>query len=131
MASGREPELARGCGVEEPRGQHAVLHDRESLGRNTLGIEGSRAQAAQAPRIVDHMDARLEQPFPQLVLEEARLARDSGRVDRAGEMTDERACDPPVEHDRNALGLDLARLASFYRTLAGRASHLLRRLEIG
>src|SRR3981081_438851 len=131
MASGCKPELPRGCGVEEPGGQYAVLHDGEALGNYPLGIEGSRAQAAHAPRIVDDVDARLEQPFPELVLEEARLARHGGGVDSAREMTDERTCDPPVEYDRCPVGLDLARIEAPDRPLAGRASHLLGRIEIG
>src|SRR3977135_15457 len=98
MASGCKPELPRGCGVEEPRGQYAVLHDGEALGNYPLGIEGSRAQAAHAPRIVDDVDARLEQPFPQLVLEEDRLARHGGGVDSAREMTAGRTSGAPAEN---------------------------------
>ena len=77
------------------------------------------------------MDARLEQPVSKLVLEKARLARDGGSVDRAREMPDERTRDPPVKYDGYAPGFDLARIDALDRALAGRATHLLGRLEIG
>ena len=103
VPSGCRSELARGRRIEQPGCEDAVLHHGQALGGDALGIEGARAQAAQAARVVEHVDARPEQPLAEPVLEEARLARDRRAVDRAGEMADEGPGHAPVEHDRHAL----------------------------
>src|SRR6478672_3171195 len=124
-------ELARGRGVQDPRREHAVLDNGETPRRNALGVERARAQSAPTQRIVDDVNARPEQPLPEPVLEEARLARHRSAIDGAGEMADERAGDPAVEHDRHAFGLHLARVEPLDGALAGRASDLLRWIEVG
>src|SRR5262245_63680949 len=131
MTGGDKSELARGGGIEQPGCEHAVVHQGHALGRNTFGVERARTQAARAVRVIDHLDARPEQPLPELFFEETRLARDRGAVDRAGEMADERSRYPPVEYDRDALGLHFARVEPFDRALARRAPDLVRRVEIG
>src|SRR5262249_54606933 len=96
MAGAGKAELACGRGVEEPRREHAVLDHGEGLRCNALGVEWARAQAAPTQRIVEHADARPEQPLAEPVLEEARLARDRSTIDGAGEMADGRARGRPA-----------------------------------
>ena len=131
MAGGFEAELARAGAIEDPRGEHAVAHERAALARHALAVEGMRAQAAPPQRIVDDRDAGREQPLAHAVLEEAGLARDRAAVDGGGEMADERAGDARVEDDRHAPGRHLARIEPAHGALAGRAADQLRRREVG
>src|SRR6201993_703082 len=131
VAGAGKTEIARGRGVQDPRREHAVLDDGKTPRRNALGVERARAQSAPTQRIVDNVDARPEQPLPEPVLEEARLARHRSAIDGACEMADERASDPAVEHDRYSFALHLARIEPLDGALAGRASDLLRWIEVG
>src|SRR5438067_958621 len=81
-------KLARGCAIEKPRCQHAILHDGQRLRGYAFGVERTRAQAAPAQRVVDHTDARLEQPFAELVFQKTRAASNRRAVDRTGKMAD-------------------------------------------
>src|SRR5262245_61821404 len=110
MAGRLQAKLARGGAVEKPGLEPAVLDHRQRASGDAFGIERARAQTASPQRIIDDADPAGEQLLAQLVLEEARLARDGAAVDRAGEMTDQPAGDAGIEHDRDLPGRDLARL---------------------
>src|SRR6059036_215021 len=120
MPGGHEVELACGCAVKDPGLEHAVVHDRHRTALDALAVERARALPALAQGIVDDANAGLEQPLPELVAQEARLARDRAAVDGAGEMSNEAARDPPIEHDRHALGRDLARIEPRHRAFPRR-----------
>src|SRR5882672_7011228 len=129
VPGGREIELARCGAVEEPGLEHAIVHDGLRARLDALAIEWTRALAALAQRIVNDADAGLEQALPKLVAQEAGLARDRSAVDGAGEMPDQAARDPAVEHDRNPLGGNLAGIEPGHCSRARRAPDLLRRIE--
>src|SRR5262245_41977075 len=124
-------ELARGRAVKDPGLEHAVVYDRHRTALDPLAIERARALPALAQRIIDDANAGLEQLLPELVAQEARLARDCVAVDGAGEMSNQAARDPPIEHHRHSLGRDLAWIEPRHRALARRAPDPLRRIEIG
>ena len=98
---------------------------------DAFSIERMRAQSALAQRIVDYGDAVGENPFAELVLEEARTARDGGAVDGAGERTEQRSGDAWVIDDRNLLCLNLARIEAAHGAFAGAATDTFGRGEIG
>src|SRR5262249_60189058 len=100
------------------------------LGRGARGMEGGGAHAPKARGAAKHPGPGPEDPWPEPVFEEAALARDRGAIDCAGEVADEGACRPPVEHDRHAFAFHLAWIKPLDRTLAGGASDLLRGIEI-
>src|SRR4029453_19436116 len=108
MPGGREIELACCRAVEDPRLEGARVHDRHDAALDPLAVERARALPALAQGIVDDANAGLEQLLPELVAQEARLARDRAAVDGAGEMSDKAASDAPVEHHRHPLGPPLA-----------------------
>ena len=118
MPGRREIELARRGAVEEPGLEHAIVHDGLHARLDALAVKRTRALTALAQRIVDDADAGLEQPLPELVAQKAGLARDRSAVDGAGEMSDQAARDPAVEHDRNPLGRNLARIEPGHCPLA-------------
>src|SRR5205085_9764777 len=118
MSGRHETQLARRRAVKEPACQHAVIDHREPAPRDALAVEGMRTLAALAQRVVDDADARPKQALAELVLQEARLARDRCAVDRRRQMPDERARDPRIEHDRHASRLDLARIEALDGALA-------------
>src|SRR5579872_924144 len=97
VAGGLEPELARGRGIEQPRGQHTLIDDRELLHHDALGVERLRAQATLAQGIVDDADIVGKQLLTEAILQEARLARDRGAVDGVDEMADQRTGNAGVE----------------------------------
>ena len=130
MTGGGEAELARGRAIEQPGLQHAVLHQRERAAGDALAVERPRALAAPPQRIVDDTDAGREQALAELVAQEAGLARHRGAVDGAGEMSDEAAGDPPIEHHRHPLGRDLARIEARDRAFAGAAADRFGGIEI-
>src|SRR5262245_33285171 len=131
MSGRRKIELARSRAIEEPGLERTVIDDGEHASRYALRIEGARALPALAQRIVDDADAGLEQAFPEPVAQKARLAGDRAAIDRAGEMADEPARDPPVEDHRHPLGRHLARIEPRNRALARGAPDPFRRIEIG
>src|SRR5262245_21207211 len=90
-------KLARGGAVEQPGLELAIVHDREARAGDALGVELARAQATPAQRIIDDPDAGRENFFAQLVLQEARLARDGAAADGIGEMANEPAGDARIE----------------------------------
>src|SRR5258708_4833844 len=53
VAGGDQPEFARGGAVQQPRRQHALIDNGELPDLDALGVEGLRAQAANAQGIVD------------------------------------------------------------------------------
>src|SRR5262249_54141615 len=122
MAGGRQAELACGSRIEQPGLKHAVLDNGERPARDAFAVEWTRAQAAPPQRIIDHADTAPEQPLAVPVFQEACLARDCSTIDGAGQMTDQRACDAAVEHNRDTLGIDLARVEPRDRALCGGAS---------
>ena len=91
-----------------------------------VAVERTRAQPARAQRVVDDADARREDALAALVLQEARAPRDRSAVGRAGEMPDERAGETRIEHDRDAVGLHLARVEPRHRAFARGAPDALR-----
>src|SRR5205823_6328873 len=118
VARGLEAELARGGEVEEPRGEYAVLDDGAAPVGDALGIERLRAQATLAVRILAYGNSFGEDLLSQLVLEEAGAARDRRAADGAGEVADKAASDPRIEHHRDLLRGDFARLQALDRALA-------------
>src|SRR4029453_15760461 len=121
MPGGREIELACCRAVEDPRLEGARVHDRHDAALDPFAVERARALPALAQGIVDDANAGLEQLLPELVAQEARLARDRVAIDGAGEMSNEAARNPSIEHDRYALGRRLARIEPRHRALARRA----------
>src|SRR5215831_17469134 len=117
MAGRRQSELPRGCRIEQPGGQNAVVDDRELLNLDALGIKGLRAQAAQPQRIVNDTNVAGKKLRAEMVLEETRLARDRGAVDRVDEMADQRVRHARIVHDGHLAGLDLARIGARNRAL--------------
>src|SRR5262245_46850257 len=115
-------KLARGRRVEEPGFQDAVIDHGKRPAADAFAVERMRAQPALAQRVVDDADAFGKNLLPHAVLQEAGLARNRGAVDRRGEMPDQRAGDARVEHDRHAPRLDLARIETLDRALAGIAA---------
>src|SRR5262245_19136693 len=103
MSGRRKIELARSRAIEEPGLERTVIDDGEHASRYALRIEGARALPALAQRIVDDADAGLEQAFPELVAQKARLAGDLAAIDRAGEMDDKLARDETVGTHRYPL----------------------------
>src|SRR3954454_6891143 len=124
-------ELTRRGTIEQPGLEYAILHDGLRARLDAFAVEWTRALAALAQRIVDDTDAGFEQPLPELVTKKTGLARNRSAVDGAGEMPDQAARDPPVEHDWNTLGRNFARIELGHRPLARRAPDLLRRIKIG
>src|SRR5258708_37641699 len=80
--------------------------------------------------MVDNVDAGGKQLRVELVLEKTGFARYGAAVDRAREMTDERAGYPRIEHDWHFLGFDLARVEPFDGVLASGTANFLRRFQI-
>src|SRR4051812_4734441 len=117
MAGGDEAEFTRGRAVQQPRGQHALIDDRELLHCDAFGIEWLRAQAAYAQRIVDNANGIAEQLLAEPVLQKTGLARDRGAVRGSDQMTNQRIRDPRVVHHRYLAGRDLARTEPRHRAL--------------
>src|SRR6201999_2947114 len=67
VAGGLEPEFARRGAIENPRAQYPVIDQRQLLAGDAFAVEGMRAQAALAQRIVDDADAVGEQLLAHLV----------------------------------------------------------------
>src|SRR5271165_3932537 len=131
MAGGGKTKLAGGRAIEEPGLQDTVLHHGELAAADALAVERPRAQAAPAQRIIDNADARREQALAELVPEKAGLARNRAAVDGASQMPDDAAGNARIEHDRNPLGRNLARVGALDRALAGTFADRFGGLEIG
>ena len=131
VAGRDQPEFARGRAIQQPRGQHALVDQRELLHLDAFGVEGLRAQAAHPQGIVDDADVLREQLLAEPVFQEAGLARDRGAVDGADEMADQRSRNAGIEHHRHLAGLDLARIGARHRALARLAADAFGRREIG
>src|SRR4030095_15168729 len=61
----------------------------------------------------------------------ARVGRARAAVDAVGERPAQAAPTPPIEHDRHALALHLARIEPLDRALARCTTDFLRGIEIG
>src|SRR5215470_7625246 len=73
MAGGGKIKLARGCRIEEPGGQHTLVHDRTPLAGHAFVIEWVRAQPAPPQRIINNGNVRREHLLAELVLQKARV----------------------------------------------------------
>src|SRR6185437_8495143 len=86
-----------------------------------LAVEGLRAKAALAMRVVDDGEAAAEHLLPQAILEEAGATRDRRAADGADEMAQQARRDARIEHHRHLAGRNLARPQAAHRALAGAA----------
>ena len=130
MTGRDQSKLPCGCGIQQPRGQHALIDDGELLDLDAFGVERLRAQSAHPQRIVDDADVLGEQLLAEPILEETGLARNRRTVDRADQMTDQRSGNPRIKHDRHLAGLDLARVGARHRALARGAADAFGRRQI-
>ena len=130
VAGRGQAEFARGGAIEDPGAQAAVVDQRQLLAGDAFAVEGMRAQAALAQRIVDDADAVGEQFLAHLVLQEAGLARDRRAIDGAGEMRHQRAGDARIEHHRHLARRHLARIEPRDGALAGAAADFVRAFQI-
>ena len=126
-----QPEFARGRAIQQPRGQHPLVDERDLLHFDALGVEGLRPQAAHPQGIVDDADVLRKQLLAHPVFQKARLARDRGAVDGADEMADQRCRHPGIVHDRHLAGFDLARIGARHGALARLAADAFGRREVG
>src|SRR5579883_3604744 len=112
-----EAELPRRAEIEQPGGEDAVLDDGTPHIGDAFAVEGLRAQAAPAMRVVDDGHARREDLRAQLVLEEAGAARDRRAADGADEMAQNARGDSGIEDDGRLTGWHLARAEALHRAL--------------
>src|SRR6516165_10055058 len=61
-------EFARGCTIEQPRGENAFVDDRELFDFDALGVERLRTQSSPAQRVVDNADVLCEQLLAEPIL---------------------------------------------------------------
>src|SRR5208282_930035 len=76
VTCGLEPQLFRGVGVHQVRGQHTVLDDYRAACRDAFTIEGAGAKAAGDGAVVDDGDVGSGDFLPQLASQERRAAVD-------------------------------------------------------
>src|SRR5580658_4324016 len=130
MPGGFETELARRSEIEQPGREHTILNDGAATVGDALGIERPRMQPAPAVRIVDDDEAARKDLLAELVLEEARTARDGGAGDRPHEMPQQTRGDPRIVHHGHLARRYLARTQTAHRALAGLATDHFRVAQV-
>ena len=131
MAGRHQPQFARGRAIQQPRGQHTLIDDRQLFDSDAFGVKRLGAEPSHPQRIVDDANIVGKQLLSEAVFEETGLARNRGAVHGADEMADQRTRNPGIEHHRHLAGLDLARIGACHRTLAGLSADAFARCEIG
>ena len=130
MTGRRQIELPPRGAVQKPARQHAVFDEGARLARHALAIEGPRAHAAQARRIVDDANALGEDRLAHHGLEKAHAPRDGGAVDGARQMPEQPARHARVIDDGQSGAFQLARIEAPDRALAGLRADRARRVEV-